>query len=70
MTAELLVKAIEDDQKVKEVVNVVNEMKESPLYIAADFSDNLELVTFLVEKWYVKSIYLCFAAWTLTQSIF
>ena len=31
-------------------VDVLNDYNESPLYFAADYSDNVDLVKFLVEK--------------------
>ena len=31
-------------------VNVLNNFNESPLYFAVDYSDNVELVQFLVEQ--------------------
>ena len=34
------------------VVNALNKFKETPLYVAVDYSDNVDLVNFLVEKYY------------------
>ena len=49
-SAELIVQEIDDEKKVKDVVNALNNLKETPLYVAVDYSDNVDLVEFLVKK--------------------
>lgn len=51
--AELIVQEIKDkgEEFVQKVVNATNEINETPLYVAVNYSDNKDLVMLLIARY-------------------